>query len=51
MTRKLERKQLTQAIPVHDVINGGLFGELSIPKNSPASAFMYSTTAQDAADV
>lgn len=28
MTRRLERKRLTQAIPVHDVINGGLFGEL-----------------------
>jgi len=28
MARKLERKELSQAIVVHDVINGGIFGEL-----------------------
>lgn len=28
MTRKLERKELSQTIQVHDIINGGLFGEL-----------------------
>lgn len=28
MTRRLQRKELNQVIPVHDVINGGVFGEL-----------------------
>lgn len=28
MKRRLERKELSQAIAVHDVINGGIFGEL-----------------------
>lgn len=28
MARKLERKELSQVIAVHDVINGGVFGEL-----------------------
>jgi hypothetical protein len=28
MARKLERKELNQAIAVHDTINGGVFGEL-----------------------
>lgn len=28
MARKLERKELSQTIAVHDVINGGVFGEL-----------------------
>jgi hypothetical protein len=28
MTRKLERKELTQPIAINDTINGGVFGEL-----------------------
>ncbi len=28
MTRKLERRELTQSITVNDTINGGVFGEL-----------------------
>lgn len=29
MARKLERKELSQAIVIHDMINGGVFGELA----------------------
>lgn len=28
MARKLERKELSESIAIHDVINGGVFGEL-----------------------
>ena len=28
MARKLERKELSETIAIHDVINGGVFGEL-----------------------